>query len=128
MNFSMNFMTRQLQGARGIVNNRIKAVESDLTNGLNGGQSLSQKYEEMGILLALKLRLKKSIKETAEEGHTRNYLTLPIAELEMLELLVESKKLQMVAKVGEMDYEASPDEIQELADFFSMGVIISKIQ
>jgi hypothetical protein len=128
MNFSMNFMTRQLVRARGIVNNRIEAVESDLTNGLNGGQSLSQKYEEIGILLALKLRLKKSIKETAEEGHTRNYLTLPIAELEMLELLVESKKLQMVAKVGEMDYEASPDEIQELADFFSMGVIISKIQ
>lgn len=121
-------MTRQLVRARGIVNNRIEAVESDLTNGLNGGQSLSQKYEEIGILLALKLRLKKSIKETAEEGHTRNYLTLPIAELEMLELLVESKKLQMVAKVGEMDYEASPDEIQELADFFSMGVIISKIQ
>jgi hypothetical protein len=30
----------------------------------------------------------------------------------------------MVAKVGEMDYEASPDEIQELADFFSMGVIL----
>lgn len=124
MNFSMNFMTRQLVRTRGIVNNRIKAVESDLVNGLNGGQSLSLKYEEMGILLGLKLRLKKSIQETREEGHTRNYLTLPIAELEMLELLVESKKQQMVAKVGEMDYEASPDEIQELADFFSMGVII----
>lgn len=124
MILSMNFMTRQLVRTRGVVNNRIKAVESDLTNGLNGCEVLTEKYTEMGILLGLKLRLKKSIQETAELGQTRNYLELAVDEFKMLETLVESKKQQMVEIVGKMDYEASSAQIQELADFFSMGVIL----
>jgi hypothetical protein len=111
---------------RGLVNNRIKAVESDLTNGLNACLTMTEKYTEMGILLGLKLRVKKAIQETREDGHTRNYLKVSVDEFKMLELLVESKKQQMVEIVGkvEMDGQASPDQIQELADFFGMGVVM----
>ena len=121
MDYSINFTTRQLTRMRGLVNARVKAIQTDLYNGASG----DEKYLEYGVALGLQTRVRKAICIANLNGFTNNDLELySKAEFELLDLLVESAKMQSVEEVGNKDYEANDYQILKLADFFSMGVQI----
>ena len=106
---------------RGLVNARVKAIQTDLYNGASG----DEKYLEYGVALGLQTRVRKAIRIANLNGFTNNDLELySKAEFELLDLLVESAKMQSVEEVGNKDYEANDYQILKLADFFSMGVQI----